>query len=1575
MSSYFAVSLTWALWLGTLGSALTLPPHRTREGEGSIRLRDADPTYTNEFDALEASEGVTPYFPDVVEPEDVEDGVPVDEEAFWSKVFFTKVLMLAFALIIALLEVAHLCWTFAFHEPLSSHLVRVVFCLYMVGLSLWWTRTNGTSNHRRLQIHVVSLTTLAAALSILRSFAVTRIFSVLETHGAQHLDWIAGALYASLFLLAITIPQGPGLQYPLTYIYFPSPAETFTGSGSDSDGTKTENVCQSISAPLWRNLLFLYTQPVLELGKKLRNIDIGDLPVLPANMRATSNYARMRIGHQFATKDNFFNRLSNVGWRLGYRLVSLNVAAFTALFVLAVLTAVTNYGPAIFFQLFVKYLETDREKNDLRQGWTYVAGLTTASVVSVLISQQLWKVSTSDIEVRLRLQLNSMLFAKTLVRKDGASRSTLSTSNIDGTQVVETVDDFTSKTQVMNLMTTDVDRVGDFAWSIFALIDSPIEILVGLCFLYRLLGRSSILGISTFILFLPCNHFIGKVFLSTQEKLMKTRDERVSIMNEILGGIRMIKFMAWERSFIQRVEKIRAKELKCQRSTFVIEILWTLIWSASPIIVILVSFYDFAIVRQQELTPSIAFPSIIVFSAMKFALNALPAAFVRMMQSLVSLQRIAKYLDSPELPFVPQTSKSTISLENCTVAWPGEGSFSLSDVNISFPIGKISLICGKVGSGKSLLLYALLGEVEATCGTIKCPRTPFNFQSSTRTDSITDKDWIVDGICAYVPQTTWLRNASIRDNILFNLPYNRDRYKKTLEACALLSDLEILEDGDLTEIGERGVNLSGGQKARVSLARAVYSRASTLLLDDVLSAVDAQTANHIYHECLKGELMRGRSIILVSHHVHLCASGADYVVALENGRVNFAGSPDLFLASEFGNTLISSSPNFTTAPEANNQRMLADAVEQILNEEKDSGSQLSDHTVATTPTEEDDIPKKAPRRLIEEEKRAVGSIGRQVWFSYLKACGTNWYWTILFFFMVTAAVFPVLENAWLKHWAGREVSATVFLFHQDRTALFYISVYAGLSLLGLPMGAMRWFVLYTGSLQASNSLYSNLLEVVLFAKMRFHDTISRGRLLNRFGRDFEVTDSQLPFDLGHALALSLSALTSFVTIGIVAGYPFLFVLIVLGILYTKTAKIYGQTCRELRRLESITRSPLYSLYGETISGAAVMRSFGACSVSMRDMLRCLDIQTNPYYWIWNVNRWLNTRFSLLSSSIVGISAAICLITPSIGAPLAGFILAFASTINEDILYAVRYFVQLEQSMIAMERIQEFSVLEPEAPEFTDVIPAENWPTEGAVSFENLSVRYAPQLKDVLHDLTFSIKPKEKIGILGRTGSGKSTLAMSLFRFVEASSGQISIDGVDIAKIGLTSLRKALNIIPQDPTILSGTIRSTLDVFEEHSDAEIYDALRRVHLIHSNDDSSTKSLACNKFSNLDAVVSEAGDNFSAGEKQLLCMARSLLKGAKILVMDEATASVDYATDEHIGGVIRQEFAESTVITIAHRLRTVIDYDRVMVLEDGVVVEFEKPASLLNDPKSQFYALCKATGPEEFDVLRQLSGAGS
>ncbi|GAA5957930.1 hypothetical protein JCM10213_002262 [Rhodosporidiobolus nylandii] len=1063
---------------------------------------------------------------------------------------------------------------------------------------------------------------------------------------------------------------------------------------------------------------------------------------------------------------------------------------------------------------------------------------------------------------------------------------------------------------------------------------------------------------------------------------------------------------------------------------------------------------------NQELTPSTAFASLAIWNELKFSLNVIPDVLQSALQCLVSLRRIEAYLSQPEIDHLnsssPDPSPDTllvspvqaeepaVAFRKATVTWPRqEGqeqaeedgdvgkNFELQDIEVEFPKGELSLICGRLGSGKTLMLLALLGEVDVLDGSVSCPRSSPSAIALPSLDwesYLTDENWIAPSQASFVPQQAWLQNASVRDNIIFGLPFREKRYKAVLEACSLVSDLAILEDGDATEIGEKGINLSGGQKARVSLARAVYSRASLLLLDDVLSAVDAHTAAHIYENCLKGPLLEGRTVIVVSHHVHIVAPGAAHVIELDNGRVKFSGPSSAYLESDSYKAIVggggadekdggadepsspskpstqplaASSPTKAKSVSPPMPRSFAAVVAESKSKtpaasstevssasegEDDSDSDEQDPQIdglsasggngtadgsaggkatassVVAPPKADDV--KGPRKLIEEETRAAGAVSWTVWKLYLGLMGGAVFWLCFIAIFGGAKLTDVAQTWWLGKWAGDDQGT--------RSVGYYLGIYAFLSLFAVFVSTSQWFVLYFGTLRASFKIHERLLHAILRAPLRFFDTQALGRIQNRFAKDLEQIDSNLPDHVGRSILYGLGVAT---TLAVIASTAPTFILgfAVLTIAYYHYARLFAFSSREFRRLDSVTKSPLFSIYNEAIAGVAVIRAFGSTARFMQLMLERTSRNVSFYYLLWGTNRWLHMRYSLLSAIVVALTGYVLISAgDKVDAALAGFTLTFSLNIANDLLFLVRRWTQLELAMVGVERVKEFSEIKQEAPEIVEPRPPAHWP-QGAIEVQNLQIRYAPELPAVLHNLTFSIKAGEKIGIVGATGCGKSTLASSFFRFVEASSGSISIDGLDISKIGLLDLRSRLTIVPQDPVILSGSLRSTLDMFGQYDDHEIFDALRRVHLIKEGEERDSAEAGANRsvFWNLDAEVAEGGSNFSTGQRQLLCMARALLRSNKILLLDEATASTDHETDELITQTIRNEFADSTLLVIAHRLRTVIDFNKILLLDKGRLIEFDSPQKLLEDPSSRFYALCRAAGKRELQILKKMA----
>ncbi|GAA6021159.1 hypothetical protein JCM10207_008338 [Rhodosporidiobolus poonsookiae] len=1410
-------------------------------------------------------------------------------------------------------------------------------------------------------------------------------------------------------------------------------------------------------------LLFGWITPVLRSAYRgrsdERSLDESALPALPASERAVNVWEEVKQTERFMRKENVPK-----GWNaLLWRIVRANRTLFIWQASLSVLNAGLYYLPAFFLQRVVAFLETRNERaaagdTSLQWGYVYCVGLLVSAVVESLVSGQLWFISNSLLATRIRVQLNALLFDKTLKRKDlsgvsaaaHGSKSSAPTpagsdaGSDDSEEDEEEAEDgggFKKKSAITNLFSVDADRVADFAvWS-FSVYDAPVEILIGITFLYQLIGYAALIGVSVAVFFLPLNNWTSKGFAVTQDKLMNTRDRRVTMMNEVLNSIRMIKFYAFEKPFEEKILKARSDELKQLRWNFWLEVSFQAIWSVSPILCVLVSFWAYTspLLMNRELTPSVAFASLAVWNELEFSLNVIPDVLQSALQCLVSLRRIEAYLRLPEIEHLalpsstpdtilvnePQAEEPPVAFRKATVTWPKDDaaikaveengeevpkSFELQEVDVEFPKGELSLICGRLGSGKTLMLLSLLGETDVLSGTISCPRsspTAIALPSLDWDAHLTDANWIAPNQTAFVPQQAWLQNATVRENIIFGLPFREDRYKAVLEACSLLSDLAILEDGSDTEIGEKGINLSGGQKARVSLARAVYSRASLLLLDDVISAVDAHTAAHIFEKCLKGPLLEGRTVVLVSHHVQLTAPGAAYVVELDNGRVGFSGTGADYLKSESFTAISGGGDDEPTSPKLENKPLPAPSSSPtkpskpvnktfaaVVAEstpasnasstevssasdsegESDSDSEEQDPTIdgpassaknGKTPAAGAPEKEKKPRKLIEEEGRAVGHVEWSVWRMYLGLLGGWVFWMAFAAIFGGAKLTNVAQTWWLGKWAGGADGS--------HGLSYYLGIYAVLSLLAVFVDTAQWFVLYFGTLRASYKIHEMLLHSILRAPLRFFDTQALGRIQNRFAKDLEQIDSSLPDHVGRSILYGLGVLTTLVIIATTAP-TFLLGFAVLSLAYWQYARLFSYSSREFRRLDSVTKSPLFSIYGEAIGGVAIIRSFGASARFMSLMLERTTRNVTFFFYLWGTNRWLSMRFSLLSSIVLALAGYVLISAgDKVDAALAGFTLTFTLNISNELLFLVRRYTQLELAMVGVERVKEFSELKQEAPEIVEPRPPAVWPHAGAIEVRELNIKYAPELPSVLHDISFSIKAGEKIGIVGATGCGKSTLASSFFRFVEAHSGSIVVDGIDISKIGLFDLRSRLTIVPQDPVILSGSLRSTLDMFGQYDDHEIFDALRRVHLIKEGENPIDQEAGANRsvFWNLDAEVAEGGTNFSTGQRQLLCMARALLRRNKILLLDEATASTDHETDELITQTIRSEFADSTLLVIAHRLRTIIDFNKILLLDKGKVLEYDSPATLLEDPTSRFYALCRAAGKKELAILKKMS----
>lgn len=850
-----------------------------------------------------------------------------------------------------------------------------------------------------------------------------------------------------------------------------------------------------------------------------------------------------------------------------------------------------------------------------------------------------------------------------------------------------------------------------------------------------------------------------------------------------------------------------------------------------------------------------------------------------------------------------------------------------------------SIITGKSGSGKSLILSAIIGEADILSGSLFVPRVSLVDFSETK---VTKENWIIPFAIAFVGQVPWVENASIKENILFGLPMDRVRYRETLAASALLKDLKALEDGDDTEIGPRGVNLSGGQRWRITFARALYSRAGILVLDDIFSAVDTKVGRHLLEKGLAGKLCTDRTRIIATHHYRFCLPWAAYGIQIANRTMHEmqqVGQGQLF--------------GFQALNHRSNH----------LDNEEDVVP-LENENLIPSPVQ--------AKAYVEEEFREQGNIKFAVYKKYLESSGGLSFWIFTFAVVVASQLALLARGWWMKLWTQDDETTVLnnksWNHHKsNRNVAYYLIVYAFISIAAAFLEASKCGFVYLAALQASRKLFQSLIHSVLRAPLRWIDTVPIGRIINRACADFNLIDSRIPGDTHTFLSAVLSLVVISAT-GITLS-PFMivpeFILLVLCIAYTVK---FLHAAQALKRLDSISKSPTMELYGTTLMGLDTVRAFGKSDEFTSRMLKNLDNQSRASWSFWLISQWMAFRMGVIGA-FFALFVALTVTLRNIDASLAGFALVFALDWTKNMEDAIRRFSNLQLNMNSTERVVEYGRITTENADGNDA-PA-HWPTEGRISISNLHIRYAEDLPDVLKGVNLDIRAGERVGLVGRTGAGKSSFALALLRCLEARQGNIWIDGIDISTIKLENLRSRLPIIPQDPVLFSGTIRSNLDRFGEHSDALLHEALSRVYLIDQTSGMSVGKSLTKLSDGLNTYVSEGGLNFSQGERQLLCLARTIINPSKVLIMDEATSSVDMATDSLIQRSIKEHFSQSTLVVIAHRLTTVSDFDKIVVMVDGKVAEVGDPKTLL-EQQGEFCRLVQESG--EKDRIDSLVQAG-
>lgn len=1117
--------------------------------------------------------------------------------------------------------------------------------------------------------------------------------------------------------------------------------------------------------------------------------------------------------------------------------------------------------------------------------------------------------------------------------------------------------------EIVNLMSVDTQRVMDYIQVYNLIWITPLQIGLAIWLLWGQLGIATLGGLGVMIILLPVNGVVTAYIRKYQVQLMKHKDRRIKLMNEILGGIKVLKLYAWEMSFQERVQGIRNDEMQSLKVQAYLSAAVIFAFTCAPFLVALASFAVFiAIDPANVLDANKAFVSLSLFNILRVPMAFLPMLITFTAMFFVSLGRINKYLRSDELdPNAVQHNTSAsegdpLVIKDASFAWEKHSQPALDDLNISVPKGALAAVVGSVGSGKSSMLSAFLGDMVKQKGSVN-----------------------INGSVAYCPQQAWIQNASVKSNITFGQPFDRDRYEQVIEACALKQDLDILPGGDDTEVGEKGINLSGGQKQRISLARAVYSGSDIYFFDDPLSAVDSHVGKHIFDKVIgpKG-LLRKKTRILVTHRLAVLPQ-VDMVIVLSDGKISDVGTYDELLTrgGAFSDFLVQflQEGEETEGVSDEDMQLLSEIVSQVgaSSELARQYSRLSaNESDSTSDTErrarrrrtstrsaseksvhskgKPEKPEKAPlaagAKLTEEESAQVGSVKWWVYLAYIKAMG-KWLTALTVVSYVFSHTFNIMGSYWLSLWSNDALDPVLATDPVQRNfRLGMYAMYGTVETLFILVGSIS---LNLAALRGSKILHAGMLERVLRSPMSFFDTTPMGRILNRFSKDIDTADVTLRFNLRMLLMQFFRTIVSFILISM-ENPIFLAAVIPLLIIYYFVQKFYIATSRQLKRLESISRSPIYVHFSETVSGSSSIRAYGAGERFVARSNELTDINHGSFFPSIAASRWLSIRLEFLGYSIVFIAALLAVLTRETLSPgLAGLSVSYALTVTSTLNMLVRATSDTETNLVAVERCFEYTRTPQEAPwERPDMKPDDTWPTAGRVVFDNYSTRYRDDLELVLKGISCDVNPGEKIGIVGRTGAGKSSLTLSLFRLIEAAGGAICIDGVDIAYLGLYDLRSKLTIIPQDPVLFSGTLRSNLDPFDKLTDDELWRALEHSHL---------KEYVAGLEKGLEHNITEGGENISVGQRQLVCLARALLRKSRILILDEATAAVDMETDDLIQATIRREFSDCTIITIAHRLNTVLDYDRIMVLDRGHIVEFDAPRDLLKQETSVFYQLAK------------------
>ncbi|KAM6464846.1 ATP-binding cassette sub-family C member 8 isoform 2-T2 [Liasis olivaceus] len=1125
--------------------------------------------------------------------------------------------------------------------------------------------------------------------------------------------------------------------------------------------------------------------------------------------------------------------------------------------------------------------------------------------------------------------------------------------------------------QICNLVAIDTNQLMWFFFLCPNLWAMPVQIIVGVVLLYYLLGISALIGAAVIIVLAPVQYFVATKLSQAQRSTLEYSNERLKKTNEMLRGIKLLKLYAWEHIFHSSVEETRQKEMTSLKAFALYTSISIFMNAAIPIAAVLITFVVHAhLFVNADFSPSVAFASLSLFHILVTPLFLLSSVVRSTVKALVSVQKLSEFLSSEEIaeehdkysePWSQDNhSKYQVLVTNGFFTWTPEGVPTLSSIDIRIPQGQLTMIVGQVGCGKSSLLLGILGEMQKISGNViwnsSIPDSETGEDVSSEMETTIEMESRKRGPVAYASQKPWLLNATVEENITFESPFNKQRYKAVIDACCLQPDIDILPHGDQTQIGERGINLSGGQRQRISVARALYQQTNVVFLDDPFSALDIHLSDHLMQEGILNLLREDkRTIVLVTHKLQYLPH-ADWIIAMKDGTIQREGTlkdiqkseSELF---EHWKTLMNRQDQELeketlierkTVLDRKNLQKTVFSQEVLLQDEEEDDDEMPE-------SDDDDNLSSVLHRRAKMPWRACGK--------YLSSAGLLLLPLLIFSQLLKHSVMVSIDY-WLALWTSDAISSETGkncsfckeskFSHSSYSKIFSILGCVGIILCLVTSIAVEW----TG-LKVAKKLHCSLLNKIILAPMRFFETTPLGSILNRFSADCNTIDQHIPATLeclsrSTLLCLSALAVISYVT------PVFLIALVPLAIICYFIQKYFRVASRDLQQLDDSTQLPLLSHFSETVEGLTTIRAFRYESRFKQKLLEYTDSNNIASLFLTAANRWLEVRMEYIGACVVLI-AAVASITSSLhnnlSSGLVGLGLTYALMVSNYLNWMVRNLADMELQLGAVKRLNGF--IKTEAENYEGLLsPAQipqNWPDQGEIQIQNLSVRYDSTLKPVLKHVSAHISPGQKIGICGRTGSGKSSFSLAFFRMVDAFEGRIIIDGIDIAKLPLQTLRSRLSIILQDPILFSGTIRFNLDPEKKCTDSTLWEALEIAQLKHV-----VKALP----GGLDAIVTEGGENFSQGQRQLFCLARAFVRKTSILIMDEATASIDMATENILQKVAMTAFADRTVVTIAHRVHTILNADMIIVMKRGVILEYDKPEALLEKEDSVFASFVQA-----------------